>query len=171
MPFSSLLSAIHALVNEGRGLSETEAHEAMRLILAGVETQVQIAAFLVALRMKGETVDEVTGFARAMREAALPVNGGDGLLDTCGTGGDGIGTFNISTLAAFVTAGAGVRIAKHGNRSISSRCSSAAVLEELGVHMATTGEEAECALRETGMSFLFAPAFHRLHAQCAASAG
>lgn len=167
MSFECLLDAVHVLVNEGRGLSETEAHEAMRLILAGAQTPVQIAAFLTALRVKGETVEEVTGCARAMREAAVKVRveaDGTPLLDTCGTGGTAgtsIETFNISTLAAFVTAGAGVRVAKHGNRSITSRCSSAAVLEELGVSVSVMGEEAAESLRRTGMCFLFAPAFHQ----------
>ncbi len=164
MPFPALLDAIHVLVNEGRGLSEEEAHGAMRLILEGGESEVRIAAFLVALRMRGETVEELAGCARAMREAALPLKFERPVLDTCGTGGTAgtsVETFNISTLAAFVTAGAGVCVAKHGNRSITSRCSSAAVLEELGVRMAVTPEEAEQSMRAAGMCFLFAPAFHR----------
>jgi anthranilate phosphoribosyltransferase len=167
MPFDCLLDAVHVLVNEARGLSEGEAYDAMRLILAGGQTPVQIAAFLTALRVRGETVEEVTGCARAMREAAIAVRvepDGGPLIDTCGTGGtagSSIETFNISTLAAFVTAGAGVRVAKHGNRSITSRCSSAAVLQELGVHVAVTGEEAAESLRRTGICFLFAPAFHQ----------
>ena len=161
MPFDSLLDAVHVLANQGRGLSEAEAQDAMRLILAGGQSPVQIAAFLVALRIKGETVEEVTGCARAMREAAVRVEVEGPLLDTCGTGGTAVETFNISTVAAFVAAGAGVGVAKHGNRSITSRCSSAAVLEELGVHVSVTPEEAAASLRETGMCFLFAPAFHR----------
>jgi anthranilate phosphoribosyltransferase len=163
MPFDCLLDAVHVLVNEGRGLTEGEAHQAMRLILAGGQSPVRIAAFLTALRVQGETVEEVTGCARAMREAALKVpveSDGQPLLDTCGTGGTSVETFNISTLAAFVTAGAGVRVAKHGNRSITSRCSSAAVLEELGVNLAVTGGQAAASLRGTGLCFLFAPAFH-----------
>ena len=131
-------------VAERRNLSPNEAREAMHVILGGQASQPQIAAFLMALRMKGETVDELVGFARAMRadgraggarhRRARP------LLDTCGTGGDGAGTFNISTVAAFVVAGAGVRVAKHGNRSISSQCGSADLLEALGIrHRASAG--------------------------------
>jgi anthranilate phosphoribosyltransferase len=144
-------------------LSSGEALEAMRTILAGQASQPQIAAFLVALRMKGETVEELVGFARAMREMAAPIDcgpGGEPLLDTCGTGGDGASTFNISTIAAFVAAGAGVRVAKHGNRSISSRCGSADLLEELGIAIAIPPEEVGRAIREIGIGFLFAPAFH-----------
>ena len=117
----------------------------------------------MGLRMKGETVDELVGFARAMREMAAPVAvglNGQTLLDTCGTGGDGTGTFNISTLAAFVAAGAGVRVAKHGNRSMSSRCGSADLLESLGIEIAVPPAEAARAIREVGIGFFFAPAFH-----------
>ena len=164
MPPSRLLDFVHSLVNEGRGLTEDEARDAMRLILEGAATPVEMAAFVIALRMKGETVEELTGFARAMREAAgtLPLDPADGLLlDTCGTGGDGMGTFNISTLAAFVIAGAGVRVAKHGNRSISNRGgSSADCVESFGVTLALSREQAAAAIRETGIAFLFAPAFH-----------
>src|SRR5580658_2960629 len=108
---------------EKRNLSPEQAREAMHVILGGHASHPQLAAFLMAMRMKGETVEELVGFARAMREMAVPVEHGlDGktLLDTCGTGGDGAGTFNISTVAAFVVAGAGVHVAKHGNRSVSS---------------------------------------------------
>jgi anthranilate phosphoribosyltransferase len=144
-------------------LPEGDAHRAMSIVLAGQATTPRIAAFLVALRMKGETADEVVGFARAMREAASPVDAGAGvgpLLDTCGTGGDGMSTFNISTIAAFVVAGAGVRVAKHGNRSISSRCGSADLLEALGVKVGLSAEESGRAIREMGIGFLFAPALH-----------
>jgi anthranilate phosphoribosyltransferase len=131
--------------------------------LSGQASTAQIAAFLVALRMKGETAGELIGFARAMRARASQVPAdlaGGPLLDTCGTGGDARGTFNISTIAAFVVAGAGVRVAKHGNRSISSRCGSADVLERLGVRVAVEPEQAARAIREVGIGFLFAPAFH-----------
>jgi len=144
-------------------LTESDAHSAMSVILAGQETTPRIAAFLIALRMKGETADEVVGFARAMREAANTVDAGTGegpLLDTCGTGGDSASTFNISTIAAFVVAGAGVRVAKHGNRSISSRCGSADLLEALGVEVGLTAAESGRAIRELGIGFLFAPALH-----------
>lgn len=142
----------------------------MEIILNGQASQPQIAAFLVALHMKGETVDELVGFARAMRRMAVRVDAelpGEPLLDTCGTGGDRSGTFNISTLAAFVVAGAGVRVAKHGNRSISSSCGSADVLEAMGIHVAMTAEQAARAIREIGIGFLYAPAVHTAmkHAQ------
>jgi anthranilate phosphoribosyltransferase len=151
-------------------LSSSEALEAMRTILCGEASQPQIAAFLVALRMKGETVEELVGFARAMRQMAAPIDcgpAGEPLLDTCGTGGDGASTFNISTIAAFVVAGTGVRVAKHGNRSISSRCGSADLLEALGIAIAIPPAETGRAIREIGIGFLFAPAFHTAmkHAQ------
>jgi anthranilate phosphoribosyltransferase len=142
----------------------------MSLILGGEASTAQIAAFLVALRMKGETAQELFGFARAMREKAQRVDAGPDtrpLLDTCGTGGDGAGTFNISTVTAFVAAGAGVRVAKHGNRSISSRCGSADVMEGLGVKVALAPENIARCIREVGIGFLFAPAIHTAtrHAQ------
>lgn len=157
-----ILTFLHTVV-EGHSLSEHEAEDAMRVLLAGESTPVLTAAFLAALRVKGETVDELTGFARAMREAALVVPIEDSyrpMLDTCGTGGNGTSTFNISTIAAFVVAGAGVRVAKHGNRSISSRCGSADVLEALGVRTAIEPEMVARAIREVGIGFLFAPTFH-----------
>ena len=160
-----LISHLQRVV-ERENLSCEHAQEAMETILAGSATQAQIAAFLVALRMKGETVDELVGFARAMRHMAAPVaahlpqSNGEPLLDTCGTGGDSAGTFNISTIAAFVVAGAGVRVAKHGNRSISSRCGSADLLEALGIQVAVSAERAAAAIREVGIGFLFAPAMH-----------
>jgi anthranilate phosphoribosyltransferase len=139
----------------------------MGIILAGEASSAQIAAFLVALRMKGESVGELAGFARAMRQAARVVNVTGPLLDTCGTGGDGCGTFNISTVAAFVIAGAGVRVAKHGNRSISGGPGSADLMESLGVKISHDPAEMARAIEEVGIAFLFAPAIHTAmkHAQ------
>jgi anthranilate phosphoribosyltransferase len=158
----AFLSFLHR-VSAGSDLSSEEAHQAMSALLEGEATVAQIAAFLVALKMKGERAAELAGFARAMREKATRVDpglDGDTLLDSCGTGGDGLDTFNISTVAAFVMAGAGARVAKHGNRSISSRCGSADVLETLGVRIALTPDEAAKGIREAGIGFLFAPALH-----------
>jgi anthranilate phosphoribosyltransferase len=150
-------------VAQRENLTPSDAQSAMHAILNGHVTQAQLAAFLMALRMKGETVDELVGFARAMREMAVAVDvglNGEPLLDTCGTGGDLSGTFNISTIAAFVVAGAGVRVAKHGNRSASSQCGSADLLETLGIEIAMPPAEAARAIREIGIGFLFAPAVH-----------
>jgi anthranilate phosphoribosyltransferase len=155
-------------VLERASLSPEEAQAAMETILQGHASQPQIAAFLVALRMKGETVEELVGFTRAMRRLAVRMDAlriggeldGQPLVDTCGTGGDSLGTFNISTVAAFVVAGAGVRVAKHGNRSISSRCGSADLLEALGIPVALSPERVAAAIREIGIGFLFAPAMH-----------
>jgi anthranilate phosphoribosyltransferase len=158
----SLLPYIERIVTH-ENLSAEEAESAMHVILSGEASVAQLAAFLTALRMKGETVDELAGFARAMRAKAAPVNVGlDGatLLDTCGTGGDRSDTFNISTVAAFVVAGAGVHVAKHGNRSISSKCGSADLLEGLGIKLAVTPDQSARAIREVGIGFLFAPAVH-----------
>ncbi|MGC2333447.1 MAG: anthranilate phosphoribosyltransferase [Candidatus Acidiferrales bacterium] len=147
-------------------LSRAQAEAAMEEILAGRATDAQIAALLTGLRMKGETVDELVGFATAMRRHATPIFAGhshiadEALVDTCGTGGDASGTFNVSTAAAFVVAGAGVRVAKHGNRSISSRCGSADVLEQLGVRIDLPPERIAAAIEEIGIGFLFAPAVH-----------
>lgn len=158
----SLLEFLHSAASR-RNLTEREAEQAMSVVLRGEASTAQLAAFLVALRMKGETVEELVGFARAMRAASTRIDpglNGETLLDTCGTGGDGIGSFNISTVAAFVVAGAGVRVAKHGNRSISSQCGSADVLEALGVNIAVPAERMAAAIREVGMGFFFAPAMH-----------
>lgn len=157
----SLTGFLHRLV-ERQNLSADEAEQAMTAILDGAASDAQIAGFLVALRMKGETAEELLGFARAMRAHAVPVavSGQGPLLDTCGTGGDGLATFNISTIAAFVAAGAGVRVAKHGNRSISSRCGSADLLEALGVGLAATAGEMAESIERVGVGFLFAPALH-----------
>ena len=150
----------------GEDMSRAEAAAAMEEILAGRASDSQIAALLKAMRMKGETVDELVGFATAMRRHATPSFLGRGhladesLVDTCGTGGDASGTFNVSTAAAFVVAGAGVRVAKHGNRSISSRCGSADVLEHFGVWIDMPAELVALAIEEIGIGFLFAPAVH-----------
>jgi len=152
-------------VETGADLSRQEAESAMEEILSGRANEDSIVTLLAGLRSKGETVAELVGFARAMRRHVTPVfPDGDRpeelLVDTCGTGGDSSGTFNISTAAAFVAAGAGVRIAKHGNRSISSKCGSADVLETLGVSLDVPPERVGAAIREIGIGFLFAPALH-----------
>jgi anthranilate phosphoribosyltransferase len=165
----SLLRFIETIVDRG-SLSAPDAEAAMQTILDGGATHPQIAAFLTALRMKGETADELAGFARAMRRMAAHVEvglNGAPLLDTCGTGGDRSDTFNISTVAAFVVAGAGVHVAKHGNRSISSKCGSADLLDSMGIQIALSPDQAGRAIREIGIGFLFAPAVHTAmrHAQ------
>jgi anthranilate phosphoribosyltransferase len=157
----SLLPFVHRLCAR-ENLDASEAFDAMTLILEGRASVPQIAAFLVALRMKGETAGEVLGFARAMREKVERVDAGlngEPLVDTCGAGG-GCATFNISTIAAFVTAGAGVRVAKHGNRSFSSPCGSADLLEALGVNIHLNAAQMAACIREVGIGFLFAPALH-----------
>ncbi len=146
---------------EGIDLGREEAHGAMTEIMSGEASPVQIGAFLVAMRMKGETVEEVAEFARVMRQHAREVKATRRpLVDTCGTGGDAIKTFNVSTAAAFVAAGAGAAIAKHGNRSVTSKCGSADVLEALGVRFDLTPEEAAKAIDEVGIGFMFAPSYH-----------
>ncbi len=167
-----LLDALHRIANHGSSLTREEAREVMSEVLRGEATDAQIAALLVALRMKGETVEEIVGFAQAIRDCvpplssdasdALDVSGTerDALVDTCGTGGDTSGTFNISTAVALVVAGAGVRVAKHGNRSVSSKCGSADVMEALGVTIGLPPARLVACLRETGIVFLFAPALH-----------
>ena len=155
-----IVAAISKLVEE-QDLSEDEAAQAMRQIMEGGATPAQIAAFLIALRLKGETVSEITGCARIMREKATHIQAPYAhVIDTCGTGGDGAQTFNISTTAAFVVAGAGIPVAKHGNRAMSSRCGSADLLQELGVAIELSPEMAEKCLAEVGIAFLFAPLFH-----------
>jgi len=152
--------AIAALV-AGRGLSREEAYGAMREIMAGEATPAQIGAFITALRLRGETPEVVAGCAAAMWENFTPVHPpGEVVVDTCGTGGDGAHTFNISTAAAFVAAGAGAVVAKHGNRSVSSRCGSADVMAELGVNLELSPEEMSRCLAEVGIAFLFAPRLH-----------
>ncbi|MCU1300350.1 MAG: anthranilate phosphoribosyltransferase [Candidatus Sulfotelmatobacter sp.] len=182
-----ILDALHRIANHNESLARAEAREVMAEVLAGNCTDAQIAALLLALRMKGETVEEIVGFAEAIRAAAtpLPISMGENdsektsasgaidlsgtgrdalgessLVDTSGTGGDACGTFNISTATAFVTAGAGVRVAKHGNRSISSKCGSADVMEALGVNIQLSPERAAECLREVGICFLYAPDLH-----------
>jgi len=153
--------AIDAIVNQGRSLREEEAAAVMEEIMSGEATPAQLAAFLVALRLKGETVEEIAGMARVMRAKALRVPfEGASLLDTCGTGGDRMGTFNVSTAAAFVAAGAGAIVAKHGNRAMTSQCGSADVLEALGARIDLPPEGVAHCLREVGVGFMFAPTFH-----------
>jgi anthranilate phosphoribosyltransferase len=151
--------AIHMLVNN-INLSESEMAECMREIMEGKASDAQIGAFLSALRVKGETVEEITGAAKIMREKATTIRAPEGVLDTCGTGGDMSHTFNISTTVAFVVAGTGLPVAKHGNRSVSSRSGSADVLEALGVKIDLPPGKVEQCLFDTGFGFLFAPLFH-----------
>jgi anthranilate phosphoribosyltransferase len=152
--------AIEKLVDHA-DLSEAETIDVMNQIMTGEATPLQVAAFLTALRMKGETVDEITGAARVMREKAHRVSiGSKMVLDTCGTGGDQKGTFNISTTSAFVVAGAGVNVAKHGNRSVSSQSGSADVLGALGVKIDAPKERVEACIANIGIGFLFAPLLH-----------
>jgi len=149
-------------VLEYNHVSEQSAYDVAMEIMSGVTTDAQIAAFLVGLRMKGETVDEITGFVRAMREKATAINCDSvHLIDTCGTGGDKTGTFNISTLSAFVAAGAGCKVAKHGNRSVSSKCGSADLLEHIGINIEITPEKMAQCIDEIGIGFLFAPLLHK----------
>ena len=183
-----IIDVLHRLVTHNESLGREQAREVMAEVLAGKCSDAQIAALLVALRMKGETVEEIVGFAEAIRAAASPLpiqrasanspgealavsgTGRDALveesqadsslIDTSGTGGDASGTFNISTATALVTAGAGVRVAKHGNRSISSKCGSADVVEALGVNIQLSPEQAALCLREVGICFLYAPNLH-----------
>jgi len=177
-----ILDALHRLANHSESLTRAEACDVMAEVLSGKCTDAQIAALLIALRMKGETVEEIVGFAEAIRAAAAPLpidrttpealavsgtgrdalidESADSLIDTSGTGGDASGTFNISTATALVTAGAGVRVAKHGNRSISSKCGSADVVEALGINIQLSPETSARCLREIGICFLYAPNLH-----------
>ncbi|MFC1523152.1 anthranilate phosphoribosyltransferase [Thermodesulfobacteriota bacterium] len=150
-------------VVSGADLSEQEMVDVMNEIMSGTATPAQIGSFITALRLKGETIDEITGAAQVMREKATRVDveiPGGILVDTCGTGGDNSGTFNVSTAAAFVVAGGGVPVAKHGNRSITSHCGSADVLEALGVDLAMSPEKISRCIQEIGIGFMFAPAMH-----------
>lgn len=176
----TITDALHAIITHRASLSREDAHLVMEQILTGGATDAQIGALLVALQMKGESVEEIVGFAEAIRAAALPfgpradsapigpvpaeaaLSGTerDALVDTCGTGGDISGSFNISTATALTVAGAGVRVAKHGNRSVSSLCGSADVIEALGVNINMAPEHAAACLRQVGIAFLYAPAVH-----------
>ena len=149
-------------VIQGEDLSVSEIETIMNEIMTGQATPVQIGSFLTGLRIKGETADEIAGAARVMRAKATKISAGgdETVVDTCGTGGDGAHTFNISTVAAFVVAGTGLKVAKHGNRSVSSRCGSADVLEALGVKLDIPPAKVEGCLREVGIGFLFAPMLH-----------
>jgi anthranilate phosphoribosyltransferase len=149
-----------AKVVDGQNLSRAEAMAVMEEIMTGQATPAQWGALMTGLRLKGETVDEIAGFAAVMRRFATPVATSRAVVDTCGTGGDGRGTFNVSTTAAFVAAGAGATIAKHGNRSMTSRCGSADVLEALGVNIALTPEQVQACMEEAGIGFMFAQLFH-----------
>lgn len=151
--------AIQQLV-ESVDLDRTQAAAAMDDIMNGEATDAQIAGFLVALRMKGETVEEMVGLVSSMRDHATAIEAPEGAVDTCGTGGDGAGTFNISTAAALVVRGAGATVAKHGNRAASSQCGSADVFEALGVPVTLPAAAVEECLRQAGIAFLFAPTFH-----------
>jgi anthranilate phosphoribosyltransferase len=155
----SLVPYLHT-VAAGADLTAGQAYQAMGILLQGDAGEAPIAGFLVALKMKGETAAELAGFARAMREKMIAVDAGPEAIDTAGTGGDQCGTFNISTVAAIVMAGAGAKVAKHGNRSLAGASGSADLLEALGVRIAMTPQEAARAVREIGIGFLFAPALH-----------
>ncbi len=154
-------SAINSLV-EGLNLTEGEMQRVMEAIMEGEATSAQIASLITALRIKGETIEEITGCARVMREKAETIKPNiDYYIDTCGTGGDGVHTFNISTAVAFVAAAGGVAVAKHGNRSVSSKSGSADVLEELGVNIDLSPEKVKDCIEKIGIGFMFAPAFHK----------
>jgi anthranilate phosphoribosyltransferase len=175
----TITDALHAIVTCRASLNREEARTVMEQILAGGASDAQVAGLLVALHMKGESVDEIVGFAEAIRAAALPFGpragsqpiagpaeaalsgtGREALVDTCGTGGDIGGTFNISTVTALAVAGAGVRVAKHGNRSVTSLCGSADVIEALGVNINMPPEHAAACLNQVGIAFLYAPTMH-----------
>ena len=152
--------AIAKLV-EKKNLTQQEAEQVMNEVMEGKATDAQIAAFLISLRMKGETIEEITACAKIMREKANSINPkADYLVDTCGTGGDKSGTFNVSTASAFAAAGAGVAVAKHGNKSVSSKCGSADVLAALGVNIQLEPKIVEKCIEKTGIGFMFAPLFH-----------
>lgn len=149
-----------SLLVDGDSLDRAQAAQVMEEIMTGEATPAQIGAFTIALRQKGETVDEIAGFAGVMRDKSIKVRADGPVLDTCGTGGDGAGTMNISTAAAFVAAGAGATVAKHGNRAMSSACGSADVLEALGVNISLGADHVAKCLSEVGIGFMFAQMFH-----------
>ena len=155
----TISEAIEQLLG-GRALTREDARAVMDLVMAGEATPVQTAGLLIALRAAGETVDEMAGFVDSMRAHATPLEVPEGAIDTCGTGGDRAGTFNISTAAALVAAGAGIPVAKHGNRAASSRCGSADVLEALGVDITLAPAGVAACIREASIGFCFAPTFH-----------
>lgn len=161
----NIQQAIQQVIDR-QNLSEEDMTSVMNEIMSGEATDAQIGSFITALRMKGETVEEITGAVRVMRDKATPIDTGVDtdtggiVVDTCGTGGDGSGTFNVSTTTAFVVAGAGLKVAKHGNRSVSSNCGSADVLEALGVRLDLTPDQVGQCIREVGIGFLFAPMLH-----------
>ncbi|OQY20553.1 MAG: anthranilate phosphoribosyltransferase [Desulfobacteraceae bacterium 4572_35.1] len=169
-----MIKAAIAKVVDGRDLDESTMIDVMNMVMGGEVTPAQIAAFITALRMKGETIEEITGAARVMRQRATPImvqhsvdidreeinSDRETILDTCGTGGSGTKTFNISTTVAFVVAACGVKVAKHGNRSISSACGSADVLEQLGVNLSVPAHTVERCIDEMNVGFLFAPVLH-----------
>ena len=156
----NIQTAIKKIIG-GESLTRGESREVMETIMRGETTDAQIAAYLIALRMKGESIEEITGSAEAMRQYATKVNVSDtNIVDTCGTGGDATHTFNISTAAAIVAAAAGVTVAKHGNRSVSSHCGSADILKQMGVNIDLDEKGMEQCISQTGMAFLFAPKLH-----------
>lgn len=157
---SEMVKAAIARVMGGGSLSRDEAQSAMGEVMDGLATPAQLAGLLLALRMRGETIDELAGFALAMRARVVPVTAPTDAIDTCGTGGDGAGTFNISTAAALVVAAAGLPVAKHGNRAVTSASGSADVLEALGIPIDYGADDAATALSRDGFAFLFAPAYH-----------
>jgi anthranilate phosphoribosyltransferase len=165
---SAIRDALERLI-ERRDLTETEAAACMEELMTGAATPAQFGAYVAALRMKGETVDELTGMARVMRQKSSRINVEGPLLDTCGTGGDARGSFNVSTCAAFVAAGAGARVAKHGNRAMTSQSGSADVLEALGARIDLGPEQVAACIERSGVGFMFAQAFHPAMNHVAAS--
>jgi len=149
-------------ITAGENLTREETQELFTILMRGEATDAQIGAVLVGLKMKGETVDEISAAASVMKREAIsvPVKDKSKLVDTCGTGGDKVNTFNVSTITAFVVAGAGAKVAKHGNRSVSSKCGSADIMEALGVNIEMPPEKAAQAIEEIGLAFLFAPIYH-----------
>ncbi|RMD88246.1 MAG: anthranilate phosphoribosyltransferase, partial [Calditrichaeota bacterium] len=157
-----MIQQILKVLVEGQDLTRQQAYEAMSAIMNGEATPAQIGAFMIAAKLKGETYQEIAGFAQAMRDKATRVHTRhENAIDMCGTGGDGAGTFNVSTVASFVVAAGGVPVAKHGNRSVSSQCGSADLLEALGVNIQLEAGQLSRCLDEIGIAFLFAPALHK----------